>query len=280
MANEIRASTEAAYAVVEVNRAEANHARYTKQKVVPRVVNMTSEVAKKGDTVNIRFFPTPTVNNVGAGGTVTNQALTLTQVQLVIDKWKEITVDVEDKAEVQSDIDLLAGFSKTFGWALAQQIDSDLLALHADFTTTPINDGVDNLSDGDVLAAVVALDDAKEPDEDRTWVFAPSAKTALMALEKFSFADATGKAVGAQINGQFGELYGSPVVTTPLVATDEGVRKNLYFHKEAMAVAIQRNVNIERLARTKKSTPLSADALYGMKVVRPTAGVVLNSLAS
>lgn len=279
MANEITAATQAAVAIPEIWRAEAFQARYAKQKIVPRILNVTQDVAKRGDTANLTFFPTPTVNAVGSGGSVTNQALTLTQIQVVVDQWNEVTVDVEDKADVQSGVDLMGGFSKSIGLAMGEDIDGYLLGLHASFTNTAVGDTTSPtpLDDDMVLTAVVTLDDAKEPDEDRTWVFAPIAQANLLKLDKFTTAEKTGMTKGVQINGLVGELYGSAVIKTPLVKTSGNVRKNLYMHKEGMGVAIQRNINIEKLARTKKSQPLSGDWLYGAKVVRATGGVVINS---
>lgn len=279
MANEITAATQAAVAIPEVWRAEAYQARYSKQKVVPRILNVTQDVAKRGDTVNLTFFPTPTVNAVGSGGSVTNQALTLTQVQVIVDQWNEVTVDVEDKADIQSGVDLMTGFSKSIGLAMGEDIDSYLLGLHASFTNTAVGDTTSPtpLDDDMVLASVVTLDDAKEPDEDRTWIFAPIAQANLLKLDKFTTAEKTGLTKGVQINGMVGELYGSAVIKTALVKTSGNVRKNLYVHKEGLGVAIQRNINIEKLARTKKSQPLSGDWLYGGKVVRTTGGVVINS---
>lgn len=278
MSNEIRASAEADTAIPQVWPATAYQARYASQKVIPRIVNVTKEIAKRGDTINIQFFPNPSVNAVGSGGSVTNQALTLTQVQVLVDQWNEITVDVEDKADVQSGVDLMEGFSKSIGAKMGEDIDSYLLGLHASFTNTAIGDTTSPVpvDDDMVLAGVVTLDDAKEPDEDRVWFFAPIAKANLLKLDKFTTAEKTGMTAG-QINGKFGELYGAIVVTTPMVVTSGNVRKNLYMHKEGLAVAIQRNINIEKLARTKKSQPLSGDWLYGAKVLRVTGGVVLNS---
>jgi len=280
MANEIRHGTEADVAIPIVWRATAYQSRYASQKVVPRVLNVTQDIAKRGDTVNLSFFPTASVNTVGSGGSVTNQALTLTQVQIVVDQWNEITVDVEDMSDLQSGVDLMEGFSKMIGLKQGEDIDTYLLALHASFTPTAIGDTASPtpLDDDMVLSAVVTLDDAKEPDEDRTWFFSPIAKANLLKLDKFTTAEKTGLTKGLQINGAFGELYGSAVITTPLVATSGNVRKNLYIHKEGLGVAIQRNLNIEKLARTKKSQPLSGDWLYGAKAVRTaTGGVVINS---
>lgn len=278
MSNEIRASTEADTAIPQIWPATAYQARYASQKVIPRIVNVTKDVAKRGDTVNLQFFPRPSVNAVGSGGSVTNQALTLTQVQVLVDQWNESTVDVEDKADIQSGVDLMEGFSKSIGSIMGEDIDTYLLGLHASFTNTAVGDTVSPVpvDDDMVLACVVTLDDAKEPDEDRVWFFAPIAKANLLKLDKFTTAEKTGITAG-QINGKFGELYGGIVVTTSMVATSGLVRKNMYMHKEGLAVAIQRNINIERLARVKKSQPLSGDWLYGAKVLRATGGVVLNS---
>jgi hypothetical protein len=280
MANEIRHGTEALTAIPKIWPAIAYQARYASQKIVPRVLNRTQDIAKRGDTVNLQFFPSGSVNAVGSGGSVQNQALTITQVQIVVDQWNEITVDVEDMSDLQSGVDLMEGFSKMIGLKQGEDIDSYLLGLHANFTTTPVGDTASPtpLDDDMVLSAVVTLDDAKEPDDDRTWAFAPIAKANLLKLDKFTTAEKTGLTKGLQINGMFGELYGAAVITTPLVVTSGNVRKNLYFHREGLGVAIQRNLNIEKLARVKKSLPLSGDWLYGGKVVRAaTGGVVINS---
>lgn len=281
MANEIRASTEADTAIPQIWPATAYQSRYASQKVTPRILNVTKEVSKRGDTINLQFFPRPSVNAVGSGGSVTNQALTITQVQILIDQWNEATVDVEDKADVQSGIDLMEGFSKSIGLIMGEDIDGYLLGLHASFTNTAVGDTASPvpLDDDMVLAGVVTLDDAKEPEDGRTWFFAPIAKANLLKLDKFTTAEKTGMTKGGQINGLFGELYGAAVITTALVKTSGSVRKNLYMSEEAMGVAIQRNINIEKLARTKKSQPLSGDWLYGAKVTRATGGVVLNSAA-
>lgn len=283
MANEITAATEAAVAIPEVWRADAFQAFYAKEKVVKRVLNVSADVSKKGDIVNLSFFPTPTRNAVGSGGSVTNQALTLTQIQVAVNVWNEITVDVEDKANVQSAVDLMAGFSKMIGLSYAEDVDEDLLALHGNSTLTQVGDtgSPTPLDDDMVLQAMVLSDDAKVPEEDRTWIFAPVAKANLLKLDKFTTAEKTGLTKGVQINGLFGELYGSAVVTTPLVVStgSPAVRKNMLIHKESLGCAIQRNLNIEKLARTKKSTPLSGDWLFGVKTVRAGSYVVINTQA-
>ena len=72
-------------------------------------------------------------------------------------------------------------------------------------------------------------------------------------------------------------LYGNPVFMTNQIATSGSVRKNMYLHEEGLAIATQRKMKIETLARTKLSTPLSGHLLYGVKTVRADHCVILNT---
>lgn len=267
MSNEITVTTAAAV-IPEVWRKIVLDAREARQVVLPRILNVSAEVKGKGDTVHIPVFPqTLSVNTVGSGGSLTNQAITHEDVELDVDQWKELTVEITDRAQTQSLIDLFANFAKEFGKKLASHLDNVILALYSGVTTNSVG-GTSALDDDDITEAVRLLDDANVPEDDRTWAFAPIARRGLLRLDKFVLANKTGMAVGAQINGLMGDIYGAPAVVSSNVATASSQRKNLYFHKEAFAIAVQRNVRIQRLAKTQLSTPLVGDVLYGVKTVR------------
>ena len=285
MANEITV-TIADASLAEIWIAEALRAVYAKAVVArPEVILIKMlENGKKGDNLDFTEIGSLSVNNVGADGGITNQATTQTQRQVALSTWQECTWDVVDRVQLQSVLDHYKEFSVAAGQALAVAMDDAVLDDHGSFTgsnaigstTSP-----SQMSDDLALEAVVVLDNGNVPEDQRTWVFSPRAKADLLKLSKFSDAQATGFKKGSQLTNLFGELYGSPVVTTSRVITTgaPSVRKNLYLHREAIAMGIVRKINIEKLARVAKRTPYSADVLYGEAVIRSAFGVTINTLA-
>lgn len=278
MANEI-GNTEAAAVIPEVWRRIVLDSREATQIVVPRVLNVTQELKSFGDIVHIPVFPqTLSINTVGAGGTVTNQAITITDVTLTVNKHEELTVTIEDQAQIQSIVDLFATFAKNFGIKAAGRFDNQLLAEHSNITTNKLG-GASSLTDDDLTEAVRLLDDGNIPADDRSWIFAPIARRDLFRSDKFTLSNQTGMAKGTQLTGQIGDVYGSPVMVSSNVATATSQRKNLYMHRETLAIAIQKNIKMERFARTQLATTLNASFLYGVKTVREDHGVVISTNA-
>lgn len=281
MANEI-GNTEADAAIPEVWRRKTLLFRYAKSRLYGFVLHADDEVKGFGDIINIRTLPSVTVNDVGASGSVTNQALTYTGNTITVNKWKEATIDVVDKAQKQSLVDLLEDFSQQFGAAIAAQQDGDLTGLHGSITTNTVGATaapLDPLSDDLILSAIQKLDDLDVPQEDRCWFFAPVAKKHLLKLDKFTLSYATGASKGGQVTGELMDLYGYPLKLTTKIATSTS-RKNLLLHKECLGAATQKNFTIEKLARVKKSTPISGDVLYGVAALREDHGVVINTATS
>jgi hypothetical protein len=288
MANEI-GDTQASVSYPELWQAETLKARYAKSVVTKWVYHADEIVDKPGDTVNVDIMPSVSVNDVGSGGSVTNQQLSLTQVQVVVDKWKEATVDITDKAVRQSIHDLIKDFSGAFGDAIAQQQDTDVLGLYSQLTTTAIGDtnSPTPMDDEMVRAAMFVLEDANILTDENwdmvRWFLRTRAELDLLGLARFSEAQNTGFAKGVQVDkGRLVGLYGIAVSKTSLVTRTgtPAVYKNLLLHKEAFAVATQKNFEIQRLAKTKLSTPINGNILYGVKCVRTDHGIVVNSAAA
>ena len=277
MANEI-GNTEANAAITERWRLIALKALFADMVAKNRYLNVTQDIAEHGDIVHVKTNPVPTVGDVTASsGAFTNDQVTLINSDLTVDKGKYVAHDVVDKADIQSDIDLVSNFSQAFMPALGEQIDTDILGLHASMTA---NAALGNSTSGAVfnddviLPAILTLDNLKIPMKDRSFLLAPVAIAQLRKDDKWVTADKLGKA--AQTNGIMTDLYGNPTFRTPLIATVGQVRKCIYQHKEGAMVAIQRNMKIEKFARTKFSTPFAASVLYGVAVLRNNHNQVLN----
>ena len=285
MANEITV-TVADASLPEIWIPEALRARYAKAVVSKSDVILfkmvTDENPKVGDNLDFTELAALSVNNVGASGSTTNQATTHTARQVALSTWQECTWTIADRTAKQSVLDYFKEFSISAGDALAMAMDDAVLDDHGSFTgSNAIGDTVSPgaMSDDLALEALVVLDDANVPEDERTWIFAPRAKAHLLKLSAFSDAHATGFKKSSKLTNLFGELYGSPVVTTSrVVSTGTPVlRKNLYLHREAIAMGMVSKLNIEKFARTSKANTYSADVLYGEGVIRSTHGVTINT---
>jgi hypothetical protein len=285
MANEITL-TQLAGSIPDVVRAVALKARYDEAVAVKKVMNCDKDVAKFGDRVSLSILPKFSVNNVGSGGSVQRQQLSLTAVEVTVNAWKECTVDVEDKGEVQSALSVLKEYSSQFGEALSEVQDTDLLGEYANLTTYSVGDGTTPMDDAMVRLARLKLDKnssggtgtGKVPKKDRVWLLSPDAEADLIGLARFSEAQNTGFARGLQVeNGRISKLYGDDVFVTDQVATSSGIRMNLYVQREALAIATQRNFKVVPLAKVQLSEALASHILYGVKTVRADHGVVVKS---
>lgn len=280
MSNEISVS-QLAGSIPDVVRSIALKARFDSAVIVKKVMNVDADVAAKGDRVSLSIMPTLAINSVGSGGSVTNQQVSLTAVEVVVDTWKECTVEIDDQATKQTALSIIKEFSTQMGEALAQQQDTDLGALYATLTgLTAVGDSTNPapFDDAMVRLARLRLDKAKVPKQNRFWVLSPDAEADLLGQQRFSEAQSTGFAKGLQVeNGRISMLYGDPVYVTNQVGTSGSVRKNMLLHKEGLGIATQRNFRITPLAKVQLSERIAGDILYGCKVVRSNHGVVVNS---
>lgn len=280
MVNEIT-NTQADVFIPERWRPGVLKGLYEESVIKNRVLNADGDVKGKGDILHIRIAPQVSVNDVGADGSVTNQALTATEAQLTVDQWKEATVDIVDKAMEQADEYLKTALIGGFAPAFAENIDSALFALHSGLTSHTAIDATAGLTQDLLLDAYLALSEAKvklNKPESASWFFHWKEYKSLKKIAGISDASITKKDGGLLI-AKIPDVLGLPVYFTTLVNEDLGEKKNILIHKEAVACGVQKNFNLEKFARTKKSTVYSADMLYGVKVVRANHGIVIRTTA-
>src|SRR3990167_8201440 len=287
MADEITVS-QLAGSIPDVVRKAELEARIDAAVISKNVSNYSVDVQGKGDRVSLSIMPSISVNDVGSGGSVANQQVSVTAVEVVVDKWKEMTVDIADRSAAQAALDLVKACGKQSGRKLAEKQDTDLAAEHSNMTTYTVGDTTNpsTLSDGLIRLAMLKLDKNSSgangtgtvPQVGRKFFLSPDANSDVLAQARFSEAQNTGLDRGLQVSGgKVSGLYGNPVFMTNQIATSGSVRKNMYLHEEGLAIATQRKMKIETLARTKLSTPLSGHLLYGVKTVRADHCVILNT---
>lgn len=279
----IESTTAANAAIVERWRLVALKALFAKMVVKARVLSVTEDIAQMGDILHVKINPKPTVGDITAAtGAYTAEQVTITNVDLSVNKWKYVAHDVVDITDIQADIDLVQNFSQAFIPALGEKIETDLLALYSSLTTNAVvGDTVsgDAFGDGVIIPAGLTLDDLDIELENRSWFLPPVAVSQLQKDDKWVDADKTGLPKSVRTTGFLNlDLYGVPAYRTTKVATEAGtgIRKALLSHKEGLMCGIQRNMKIEKFARTQFSTPFAASVLYGVAVCRDNHNVVVN----
>lgn len=268
-------------------RRKALIARYAASKVWKLCLNgvegddfVKGAITKFGDRVTFQVMPVLTVVNVSTtDGSFTNNVVSPTPSTITINKWKAVPVDIVDIVEAQSVLDFDQEFAASFGPAISEQQDIDVLTLVGSLTTS-IQGDAQGFSDAKTILAQRTLDDLKVPIDERNWVLAPIAQADLLNIDKFTSAAMTGYGKGLQVeNGRILSLYGTPVTTTPLVTTTASMRDNVLFHKQAFGIVMQRDFKMEKLARTKLSQPYVGSALYGVGILRDNHAVWVKSSA-
>src|SRR6476469_9987889 len=104
--------------------------------VMGNLVNRDYEpaLAQAGDTINVPIPPTLVANNIAEGGAVQTQNPSLGNAQIILNTHAEATFQVPDVTKILAVPDLLKLYMQPAVAAIAQKIESDLLALYPQFT--------------------------------------------------------------------------------------------------------------------------------------------------
>jgi len=287
-------------------------AAYKKNLVLANVVKRMNFKGKKGDTVHV---PAPTRGSASAKAAstaVTLIAATETEVQISINKHYEYSRLIEDIVEVQALSSLRSFYTEDAGYALAKQVDSDLIQLGRAFNgatvgtndyatatatskafigsdgTTAYNSSTSNaaaLTDAAIRRTIQRLDDTDAPMDGRFFIIPPSSRNTLMGLARYTEQAFVGNG-NAIRNGEIGQLYGIPVFTTSNAdfgAGSSGLdRICLMGHRDAMILIEQVGVRSQTQYRQEYlATLYTADTLYGVSALRAaaTSGAALSSSA-
>ncbi len=279
--------------IPEVWAKEALIARDHVLQMANRVLRKDSDVKNMGDRINIPEVALATARPVGAGGSINPQAPTETEIVLLVDQWFESSFEITDRLRTQSMYDLFRIYAKRIGESLGVQVERTLHELAqptANFQLNTITGTSVDIDDPRMVESIRFLDTARAPMRDRFGSFTPGQKAVLLRIDKFVRADAIPFMKGDSpiLRGVFGDIYGVQILTDTLNALDINTRGsgiatdflNVVWQKEAMALALQRQVDMELLARTQLSTPMVGQTIYGVRITRNNHGVVLVSPAA
>ena len=272
-------------------------AAYKQNLVMANLVSKMSFKGKKGDTLHI---PKPTRGNASVKASeaqVTLQAATETEVQVLVNKHYEYSRLIEDITEVQALSSLRKFYTGDAGYALAKQVDTDLIQLGRDAqggngtiaydkaviggdgSTLYTGANESAITDAGIRKVIQTLDDADVPMDGRVLVLPPVARNVMMGLARFTEQAFVGEVGGGNTirNGQIGNVYGVMVYVSTNCETATGdARIGMMFHKDAFVLAEQMGVRSQTQYKQEYlATLFTSDMLYGVKELRDEAAVAI-----
>ena len=245
-------------------------------------------VKAKGQTIKIPNISNLSATAKTADADVTTQTVTESSVTLTINKWYESSFEIEDIVAVQSNYDLRSEYSEKAGYAIAKQIDTDVLGLYTGFTTTDVGTYGTDAGDATYVAALLAVNLNDVPQDNRAIVIHPNQLAAIMKIDKFVKADFLGQydqptpvKKGPSSRWLWGEIYGVPVYYTNNVPTTAGTPTqyhNMLLHKESMALAMQQAPRLQAAYWLPSlAWKVVVDSIYGVATLRGGFGVEIRS---
>jgi len=242
-------------------------AKFYKQSVLPAISNndYEGEISGQGDKVNIRTVPAVTINDYT--GTVTNQDLTSSTIELLIDQAKYYSFKVHDILAAQADVNMLEAASADASEGMRIAVETDVLSSVVTGATTVGAQAT--ITSSNILAAILdqakALDELNIPEEGRFIVLSPEFVSMLKQSE-LRQAYLTGDGTSPLRNGKVGmvdrfNVYQSNMLYTPGSGADAGYTHVLAGHPKAISFASQFTS-----AETVRLETTFGDAVRGLKV--------------
>ena len=288
-------------------------AAYKKNLVAANLIKKMSFKGKKGDTVHIPVPTRGTASAKAASTQVTLIAATEGVVDISINKHYEYSRLIEDIVEAQALSSLRSFYTDDAGYALAKQIDTDIIQLGRlanggstgarygsayiggdgttafDYTANTNTGNASALTDAAIRRTIQRLDDSDVPMDGRFFIIPPSSRNTLMGLARYTEQAFVGEAGSGNTirNGEVGNLYGMGVfvssnadsASATAAYPDSGTaiaRVCLMGHKDSFALVEQ--VGIRSQTQYKQEylgTLFTADTLYGVGELRDYGAVAL-----
>lgn len=271
-------------------------AAYKKNLVLANLVMKMNFKGKKGDTVHI---PAPTRGSASAKASeaaVTLIAATESEVQVSINKHYEYSRLIEDIVEAQALNSLRNFYTSDAGYALARQVDTDLVQLArsanggggtaayntayvgGDGTTAYVaaSNNESALTDAAIRRTIQRLDDNDTPMDNRFFLIPPSSRNTLMGLARYTEQAFVGNGDAIR-TGEIGNLYGIPVFVSSNCDTTSGsnaARVAIMGHRDAMVLVEQVAVRSQvQYKQEYLATLFTSDTLYGVAALRSAASI-------
>jgi N4-gp56 family major capsid protein len=272
--------------------------------VVANLVTKLSHKGKKGDTIHI---PVPARGSASAKAVntqVTLSAATNSVINVSIDKHYEYSKLIEDIAEVQALASMRKFYTDDAGYALAKQVDTDLVTLwealqggtvggsnaaawetaYIGSTGTTAYTGnssnAADITDAGIRALILKLDNADVPMDNRSFIIPPIVASYMLAINRFTEQQYIGDGDAIK-TGKIGGIYGIDIFVSTNCPTCTGTgggrdtdRAGVMMHKDAFVLAEQVGVRSQTQYKQEYLGDLfTSDTIYGVAELRNDAAV-------
>lgn len=260
--------------------------RWENQKVFPALLDRHYEgIATKGNTVHISGVVKPAIKDYKAAGRTTSEdAITDTGVDLLIDQEKNYDFFVDDIDRVQA-AGSLEDYTNGAADALVEDADrfiASMLVLDGNvlpYSSITTGDNAFNV----FAAARKQLNKNKAPGEDRVAVLNPDFAALLYGADsKLTEFQKSGDTAGLR-EATIGRLLGFRVVESnnlPESVRGESAPQAVFFHPTAAAYVSQIDTVEGLRSNTRIADRIRGLHVYGGKVVRPEGVLVFNELGT
>jgi len=275
---------------------------YKSNLVVANLVTKISHKGKKGDTIHIPVPARGSATLKAADAEVTLIASTNTVVDVPITTHYEYSKLIEDIAEIQALSSMRKFYTDDAGYALAKQVDTDLMNLAEGFQSGATTDktygsafigsgataftGTNeaDIDDAGIRAFLLNLDNADVPMDNRALIIPPVAANDLLGINRFTEQQYIGNGDAIK-TGKIGQIYGVDVYIStncPTVKASGGSagsaagteRVGMLMHKDAVVFAEQMGVRTQTQYKQEYLGDLfTADTIYGVKELRNDAAL-------
>ena len=283
-----------------------NEKNFPKAVISNFVTDLSEYISEGGDIIHIpdaytNTFTVQTQSTEGAEVTTTGPALV--DDTITVDTHKYVAFVIGDKTmkQIAAIYDLNEVYGRECQGLLMLELEDALFALWSSLTTTAVGDTGNGVKDTDIRKALSTLDSADFNLEELAFFFHPEVFwTQLHGISKY-YTDDTANLM-LHVDGNFGPvsdpsrgmrgaLFGRPIFVSSRVVESLATYRNMLLHPRAFAFGIHTSgtlpqefgsapirIRVQAEYQLRNLGVLTVvDMIYGTGVLRPDAGVVINS---
>lgn len=261
------------------------------------VTDLSYLLDQGGDVINVpaiytNLFTVQTQSTEANG--VVDEGVASTNNQLTVNTHKYIAFVMGKKTmrQIASKYQLNEKYAAQARELLVKAVEDSLFGLYTSFTRTAVGSTTAAITDLDLRSAIAALSGTEnkvyEYNDLAFFLDTTVYWNQVLGIAKYydksisNMAPVQSGNFGSQASaGAYkGRLYDIPVYVTPRVIKATNVAKNMLVHKEAMAFAMHTNgIEIDSKYLLQNLAQLTVvDVIYGVAMLRPDAGIVINAL--
>ena len=282
----IISATNVAPLISEVWDAEVLQARYAEATILNRVLNKSELVADSGQIIHITVVPRFVGGTVGTDGAFTPETQTLTAINVNVNTWQYVSVDIPIQQSRQSVADLKKVLPAGFGKRLAERSDIALADLFTSFTGGNVGSaaGPEQFIEDAALGAVLQARKRDLPLNELSWFLSPECfYDGWLTKERMTNANTTGMGKSALISNWRGPILNISAYESNLLDGASGNQKTNQkyaicglVHKEALAYAMQiqnKYYEASKVPAGFLGDIIVAASLYGTVIGRANHGI-------